>query len=234
MSLSKKQITKLIAELSLMQLQDGKLLDTKVIQDKLADILGNNQGLPTLKYKPQKRKRVFNIEHYNSFFERFEFDIDIAYDEITDIVANTLMKLNTFDLSYRAQSQQMNEIIDYLDNLLFIIDNANGSFFGVFDNFQSTAKTDIGRSTKDIVDVREGCLSLPYNNLAGSKIKLNHLYEKDSWPVIVSRDTISSNHGPSAGFGNAFSDIHSPWRFDVVTNTPGPVTIQFDIPLSAV
>lgn len=234
MSLSKKQVTKLIAELSLMQLQDGKLLDTKVIQDKLADILGNNQGLPTLKYKPQKRKRVFNIEHYNNFFERFEFDIDIAYDEITDIVANTLMKLNTFDLSYRAQSQQMNEIIDYLDNLLFIIDNANGGFFGVFDNFQSTAKTDIGRSTKDIVDVREGCLSLPYNNLAGSKIKLNHLYEKDSWPVTVSRDTISSNHGPSAGFGNAFSDIHSPWRFDVVTNTPGPVTIQFDIPLSAV
>ena len=234
MSLSKKQVTKLIAELSLMQLQDGKLLDTNIVRSKLEDIIGNNQGLPTLRYKPQERKRVFNIGHYNDFFERFEFDIDIVYDEITDIVASTLMKLNTFDLSYRAQSQQMNEIIDYLDNLLFIIDNANGNFFGVFDNFQSTAKTNLNLSTKGIVDVHEGCLSLPYNNLTGLKIKLNHLYEKDSWPVIVSRDTISSNHGPYAGFGNAFSDIYSPWRYDVVTANPGPVTIQFDVPLSAI
>ena len=77
MSLSKKQITKLIAELSLMQLQDGKLLDTKVIQDKLADILGNNQGLPTLKYKPQKRKRVFNIEGIGKKVERMEFILKI-------------------------------------------------------------------------------------------------------------------------------------------------------------
>lgn len=227
-------MNKLIADLSLIQLQDGKLLDTSVLQDKITEILGDNYGLPTLKYKPQKRKRVFNIGHYNDFFKRFEFDIDIAYDEITDIVASTLMKLNTFDLSYRAQSQQMNEIIDYLDNLLFIIDNANGNFFGVFDNFQSTAKTDLALSTKSIVDVREGCLSLPYNNLAGSKVKLNHLYEKDSWPIIVSRDAVSSNHGPAAGFGNAFSDIYSPWRYDVVTDTPGPVAIQFDIPLSAI
>ena len=234
MSLSKKQITKLIADLSLMQMQDGKLLDTSALQNKIGEILGDSYGLPTLRYKPQERKRVFNIDHYNSFFERFEFDIDIAYDEITDIVANTLMKLNTFDLSYRAQSQQMNEIIDYLDNLLFIIDNANGNFFGVFDNFQSTAKTNLNLSTKDIVDVREGCLSLPYSNLAGSKIKLNHLYEKDSWPVIASRDVVSSNHGPAAGFGNAFSDIYSPWRYDVVTSTPGPLAIQFDIPLSAI
>ncbi len=234
MSLSKKQVDKIIADLSLIQLQDGKLLDTSVIQDKITEILGDNLGLPTLKYKPQKRKRVFNIDHYNNFFERFEFDIDIAYDEITDIVASTLMKLNTFDLSYRAQSQQMNEIIDYLDNLLFVIDNANGNFFGVFDNFQSTVKTDLNLSTKSIVDVREGCLSLPYNNLAGSKIKLSHLYEKDSWPVIVSRDTISSNHGAAAGFGNAFSDIYAPWRYDIVTDTPGPVAIQFDIPLSAI
>jgi hypothetical protein len=234
MSLSKKQVTKLIAELSLMQLQDGKLLDTNAIRSKLEDIIGSHTGLPTLRYRPQKRKQVFNIDHYNDFFERFEFDINIAYSEITDIVASTLMKLNTFDLSYRAQSQQMNEIIDYLDNLLFVIDNANGSFFGVFDNFQSTVKTDLGRSTKDIVDVREGCLSLPYNNLTGLKIKLNHLYEKNSWPITVSRDTISSNHGPAAGFGNAFSDIYSPWRYDIVASTPGPVTIQFDVPLSAI
>ena len=234
MSIVKKQFDKLVAVLSLLQLQEGRDIDMNNVRENLQDIIGERRGLPTVKYKPQKRKSAFDIEHFNSFFERFQFDVEIAYDEITDIVADTLMKLNTFELSYRSQSHQLNEIIDYLDSLLFTIDNAHGNFYGVFDNFQSTSKTNMDLSTKGVLDTREGCLSLPFNNTTGTKIKLNHLYQKDSWPIIISRDVLSSEHGSSAGFGNAFSDIYSPWRFDVVTSTPGPVTIQFDIPLSAI
>ena len=234
MSISKKQVDKLVEQLSLIDLQEGKAINLNKIQQMVQEILGGRTGTPTLRYKPQKRKRVFDVDHYNDFFEKFEFDITLAYEEISDIIYATLLKLNTFELSYRAQSQQLNEIIGQLDNFLFTIDNANGNFYGVFDAFTSLNKTNLSASTPKIVDMQEECLSLPFNNATGKKINMNHLYEKTSWPLIISRDTLSSENSTSAGFGNAFSDIYSPWRNEIVTATPGPITIQFDVPLSAV
>ena len=233
MSLGKTQVDKLIEQLSLVDLQDGRNINLNKIQGMLKEILGDRQGVPTLKYKPQKRKSVFDIEHYNDFFDKFQFDIEVAYEEISKIVYESLLKLNTFELSYRAQSHQLNQIIDELDNLLFTIDNANGNFYGVFDAFTSVDKTNISASTPKIVDVQEECLSLPFNNATGKKISMNHLYGQSSWPITISRDVVSFENSSSAGFGNAFSDIYSPWRAEIVTSSPGPVTIQFDVPLSA-
>ena len=234
MPISKKQVDKLVEQLSLIDLQEGKAINLNKIQQMVQEILGGRTGTPTLRYKPQKRKRVFDVDHYNDFFEKFEFDITLAYEEISDIIYATLLKLNTFELSYRAQSQQLNEIIEQLDNFLFTIDNANGNFYGVFDAFTSLSKTNLSASTPKIVDMQEECLSLPFNNATGKKINMNHLYEKTSWPLTISRDTLSSENSASAGFGNAFSDIYSPWRNEIIAATPGPITIQFDVPLSAV
>ena len=234
MALGKRQVEKLIEQLSLAHLQEGKSIDLRNIQGLLQEILGDRQGIPTLKYKHQDRKEVFDILHYNDFFNRFEFDINIAYDEIKDIVFNTLLKLNTFELSYRSQSHQLNTIIQQLDNFLFTIDNANGNFYGVFDGFSSVEKTNLNLSTSKIVDVQEECLSLPFNNATGKKVKLNHLYNKNQWPIVASREIISAENSTSAGFGNAFSDIYAPWRLEVMAESPGPLTITFDVPLSAV
>ncbi len=233
MSLGKTQVDKLIEQLSLVDLQDGRNINLNKIQRMLKEVLGDRQGVPTLKYKPQKRKSVFDIEHYNDFFDKFQFDIEVAYEEISEIVYESLLKLNTFELSYRAQSHQLNQIIDELDNLLFTIDNANGNFYGVFDAFTSVDKTNISASTPKIVDVQEECLSLPFNNATGKKISMNHLYEQSFWPITISRDVVSFENSSSAGFGNAFSDIYSPWRAEIITSSAGPVTIQFDVPLSA-
>ena len=234
MSIGKRQIDKLIAQLSLTNLQEGRPIDIQNVQNLLQDILGERKGVPTLKYKPQERKQVFDIDHYNDFFTRFGFDIDVAYEEIRELVFNSLLKLNTFELSYRSQSNQLNQIIEELDNLLFTIDNSNGNFYGVFDGFSSVQKTNISLSTAKIVDVQEECLSLPFNNASGKKIKMNHLYNLNEFPLTISRDVVSSQNSSSAGFGNAFSDIYAPWRLEVITDSPGPVTITFDVPLSAV
>ena len=233
MSLGKRQVDKLVEQLSLIDLQEGRAINLNRIESLLDEVI-SDVGVPTLKYKPQKRKRVFDVDHYNDFFNKFQFDIEVAYEEISEIVYDSLLKLNTFELSYRSQSQQLNEIIEELNNLLFTIDNANGNFYGVFDGFTSVSKTNLSASTPKIVDVQEECLSLPFNNATGKKINMNHLYEKFSWPITISRDVISSENNSSAGFGNAFSDIHSPWRNQITTSTPGPVTIQFDVPLSAI
>ena len=234
MPLGKRQIDKLIEQLSLVDLQEGRTINLNKIQDMLREIIANRQGMPTLKYKHQERKRVFDVDHYNDFFERFQFDIEVAYEEIGEIIYGSLLKLNTFELSYRSQSHQLNQIIDQLNNFLFTIDNANGNFYGVFDGFTSVDKTNLSISTPKIVDIQEECLSLPFNNATGKKVSMNHLYEKTSWPLIISRDIVSSENSASAGFGNAFSDIYSPWRNEVIASTPGPITIQFDVPLSAV
>ena len=233
MSLGKRQVDKLVEQLSLIDLQEGRAINLNRIESLLDEVI-KDVGVPTLKYKPQKRKRVFDVDHYNDFFNKFQFDIEVAYEEISEIVYDSLLKLNTFELSYRSQSQQLNEIIEELNNLLFTIDNANGNFYGVFDGFTSVSKTNLSASTPKIVDVQEECLSLPFNNATGKKINMNHLYEKFSWPIIISRDVISSENNSSAGFGNAFSDIHSPWRNQIIASTPGPITIQFDVPLSAI
>ena len=234
MSLGKRQVDKLVEQLSLIDLQEGKAINLNAIQALVESVIGDKIGVPTLKYKHQERKAVFDIDHYNDFFQKFDFDISVAYEEISEIIYSSLLKLNTFELTYRAQSQQLNEIIEQLDNFLFTIDNANGNFYGVFDGFSSFTKTDLLKSTPKIVDVQEECLSLPFNNSTGKKINMNHLYEKSSWPISVSRDHISVENSVSAGFGNAFSDIYSPWRCEVTSSTPGPVTIEFDVPLSAV
>ena len=234
MSLGKRQVDKLVEQLSLMDLQEGRTINLGRIQDLLEQVIGDKTGVPTLKYKHQKRKRVFDVDHYNDFFNKFQFDIEVAYEEISEIIYGSLLKLNTFELSYRSQSQQLNEIIEQLNNFLFTIDNANGNFYGVFDGFTSVEKTNLSISTPKIVDVQEECLSLPFNNATGKKISMNHLYQQTSTSFNISRDFISSDNSPGAQFGNAFSDIYSPWRNEVITSTPGPITMQFDIPLSAV
>ena len=234
MSLSKRQTDKLIGQLSLIDLQEGRSIDINHIKDLLFDIIGDKTGVPTIRYKHQERKRLFDIEHYNNFYKRFQFDIEVAYEEISQMIYDTLLKLNTFELTYRSQSQQLNEIIEQLDNFLFTIDNAHGNFYGVFDGFSSLGKTNLSISTPKIVDIQERCLSLPFNNTTGKKIKVNHLYEKISWPLTISRDIVSAETSQSAGFGNAFSDIYSPWRIEIIADTPGPITIEFDVPLSAV
>lgn len=235
MSVGKKQVDKLIARLSLLQLQKGNSLNFSRVQEMLEDILGSNQGLPTVKYKHQKRKKIFDVDHFNDFFHNLEFDLDIAYEEVSDLIYSTLLKLNTFELSYRAQSQQLNQIIDELDNLLLTVDNANGNFYGVFDSFSSTEKTDLSKSTTKIVDIQEECLSLPSNMATGKKIDMNHLYQVNSWSVdVLSDNLVGAQNSTSSNFGDAFSDIYSPWRYEVIKSNSGPVTIEFEVPLSSV
>lgn len=237
MSIINRQITKVIADVTRQVFIDGKQPTLSDITQGIITRLKNLTGTPTIKIRPQQRKSKFNIDNYNKIMKEISFDLQIAYDELVDIVAQSLRRLNMIDVSYHGQSQQLEEIIGTLDNALFTISNADDNFFGVFDNFESLSKVDTTKTTRHMVDLNERVVLLPANNLTGTKLNMSFLYNSSTWPVKVKTNSkiITNTVGSNAEFGNAFSNIHQPWRQDIWTDSAtNPVTIEFDIPISSV
>jgi len=237
MSIISKQVLKIIEQVTREIFIAGRSPSINEISAAVVTKLVDTGGTPTIKVRTQGRKKNFNIQNFNKVMDEVDFDINIAYEELVSIVALTLKRLNLMNVLYLSQSQQLEDIIGELDNMLFTVSNADDNFYGVFDKFESLSKTDANNTTFGAMDLNERAVLLPANNLTGTKINMSHLYNRVQWPtnVVTNAEVVSNSPGSNSGFGNAFSDITSLWRQDVITsNGTDAVSIQFDIPLSSV
>ena len=235
MAISETQVAKIIYRETIEAYQRGVAPDLTRTAKLIQDLTANSGGEPTVKVREQARKKAFNVDAFNMFMKEVEFDLEVVYEELQSLVLQSMKRLNLNDITYRAQRQQLEEVIGMLDNMLFARANSDGRFFGLFDTFEAMTKIDQSNTTYGAVDLAEGAVQLPFSALGVNKIDMSHLYNSTSWPVNVlgRQDVVSSTVGVNAGFGNAFTDVQNVWRQDVITSSEGPVTIECRFPVNA-
>lgn len=239
MPLPRRQFESLTAQKVLPALQDGRMPALSDIQAGLREIVEDERrGLPLMKIRPQGRKKKWDLESFNQVLKDFDFDMTVLFDEMVDIGARLLRRHNLQTASYRSQSRQLDSLVGTLNSLLFTLQNADDRFFGVFDNFQDLSKTDLDLTTKNAVDLEEAVVHLPSGISSAKKLEMVHLFNRTTWgvkPFVADGVRVLKNQpGVGATFGNAFQDLVSVWRQDVITDTAAPVTIEFTVPISAV
>jgi hypothetical protein len=237
MSITKRQVETVTERIILRYLKEGRPPSVGALRREMeAYFEAHNANMPLMRIRKQERRRRWDIAKQNTTLEEVDLDLEIAYAEIVELAKSLLRRHNFTEVAYLAQSRALDKITGELDSLLFVTENAEDRFFGIFDNFQDTSKMDNSLSTPGVIDLAEKALVLPSGAINTRKVPLPHLYEAEVWTVGVRSDTelVSNKTGLDAPFGNAFHDLLSVWRQDVVVKEQTPVTIEFTIPVSAV
>lgn len=235
MAISETQVAKIIYRETIEAYQRGVSPDLTRTAKLISDLTADAGGQPTVMVREQGRKKSFNVEAFNSFMKEVEFDLEVVYEELQTLVLQSMKRLNLNEITYKAQRQQLEEVIGMLDNMLFARTNSDGRFFGVFDTFESMTKIDQDQTTYGAIDLSEGVAQLPFSTLGVNKVDMSHLYGATSWPTSTPNrsDVVSSNIGVNAGFGNAFTDVSNVWRQDVIASNAGQMTLEFKFPVSS-
>jgi len=234
MAIFERQYHKALAQELVRYMLLGKLPDANYISARLQSLLG--EGSATYKYISQPSRSVFQNEIYNKGIRRIKFDIDVLQEEVLFLINKAAERMTYADLYHKVNSYELSKLESELKSLLFTIQNADFYFLGAYDSFSDMSKTDRKESTEGIVELSEGCVSLPYGSKSTQKIKTNHLYQEISWPITVSvpgaTDVLSSSLLAGTSFGNMFSDTTSAWGYEVTTKTNTGATIELIFPLA--
>ena len=235
MTILKRQIDELFKRTLLGRLQEGRPPSTseltKVVNQFIKD---RPSGGPMMRVRYQDRRRRWDVAKQNQTLEELEIDLKVMFQEFFDLSRQMLARHNFTEVAYLSQSRQLAALTAELDNLLFVTANADDRFFGVFDSFDDMSKINVSASTEGVVDLSEGALVLPSGALSTHKIPLNHLYDAGVWTVgvtLAAGTLVNNEPGTDAPFGNAFHDVVSAWRQDVLVTEKSPVSISFTIPI---
>jgi hypothetical protein len=235
MPIIENQIKKIIARESLKTLQGGQVIDITFIAKTIAEKVRQLNGGPTMQLYLQEANTKFNVEAYNRMMEDILFDIEILYDSILEKSEDVMRQFNSAEVSYRSQQTQLSAIMGILDNLLFTTRNGDDYFFGVFDTFNTLDKVDLNKSSKNIVDLAEGCLQLPYSMPSAKRHELPHLVKSNAGNIQVRSFNGKKTRGKNGGnsiYGYAFSDINTIWRYEVISESQDGVELLFTFPLN--
>lgn len=235
MSIYNRQYQKLLASELLRYLLLGKLPNLNDISSRIGEVLDKKSNI-TFKYIPQEFKGVFNTKLYNKNLRRIKFDIDVFHEELLDLFAESSSRLNFADLFHKINSYELTDLQSKLELLLFTVSNADFYFDGIFDTFSDTSKVDTQKSTKDIVDLHEQCLSLPFGGINTRRIDVGSLLDSQTVDIDLNNpnggNVTVTRQIPNTKFGSIFSDTLSVWGYEVVTDTNGPMDISFGFPLN--
>lgn len=233
MSIYNRQYQKVLAAEFLRYFLLGQSPDINDINKRIGDALDKKSNI-TYKYFPQAYKEIFNNKLYNSSLRKIKFDIDTLHEEILDLFSEAAKRLNFSDLYYKVNNYELNRLEKELLLLLFI--NKQGDFYfdGFFDTFSDSSKIDPSKSTKDIIDLSEQCLSLPYGGKNTKRIDVGQLAFAQSTTLTLSKPSsvISSNQIINTKFGNIFTDILAPWGHEIILTENIPFSITFTFPLN--
>ena len=233
MPIVENQIKKIIAKESLRTLQHGQVVDISFIAKTIAEKVRQLNGGPMMQLYLQEANTRFNTEAYNKMMEDILFDIEVLYDTILEKSEDVMRQFNSAEVSYRSQQTQLSAVMGVLDNLLFTTRNADDYFFGVFDTFNTLDKVDLVKSSKNIVDLAEGCLQLPYSMPSARRHELPHLIKANSGSIQVRSFDGKKTRGKNGGnsiYGYAFSDINTIWRYEVISESKDGVELIFTFP----
>lgn len=239
MSIAERQFEELTADRILAALQEGRLPSLAELEQGLNDLITRSRkGLPLMRVRPQTKRGKWDVKSFNKTVKEIEFDIQILLDELVSMGARLLRRHNFQVATHQAQTRQLDALLGQLDDLLFTFANADDRFFGAFDNFTDLSKINLEGTTRNAVNLEENVVLLPAGVNSAKKLKMTHLQGRRNWGVKPFAGdgvrVLGNSPGSDAPFGNAFHDLINVWRQDVFTDTPGPVTIEFTIPVSAI
>lgn len=239
------QLKDLNERILLEALARGRIPSLSEVGMKLDAFLRQADGGPLMRPRFQGKKHVWDVKSTNLVLREIHDDLRIAYAEVIEQLGLLLSRLSFVHLSAESQRQQVKKLISLLDNLQLAAKNTDDSFFGAFDSFSDLSKTNVELSTRDVVDLDEGCLSLPYNAPSAYRVDMAHLYSQRQWPIsasvvanevpfvgptsrIVQNETIDGNW-----FSHAWSDMLNAWRHIVTSDSELGCSIEFTVPVSA-
>lgn len=239
MSIFDKQLQRKTDDATLETLRKGRVPSAREVYKALKPFIDKADSGPTFRPQFQGWRRTWDYKATNNAFKDIKFDLAVAYDEVVDKLAKMIRRLAFIELAYNSQKTQVETLIGQLRNLLFVSKNAEDNFFGVHDTFNDLSKVNLTLTSRDAVDLSEGVVLLPANDLIADKVDMSHLFSRQSWPVTVREITpgstgVQNEIVPQSPFGNAFSDFIASWRQIVTIGNNGGVEITFTIPISGV
>lgn len=232
-----RQYSKILAAELLRYLLLGSLPNLNDISKRVGDAL-SKPGNITYKFIPQPSREIFQNEVYNKSLRKIKFDIDTFHEELLELFSQAASRLNYADLYHKINTYELNRLQTELEMLLFTVQDADFYFSGAYDTFSDLSKTDTTQSTKDVVDLSEECLALPYGGKNTKRIDVGSLVNTVSVPITVvvpgreDNIVISNNQIPSSLFGNIFTDTLSVWGHEVITSENAPLDLVFSFPLN--
>lgn len=235
MGIYQRQYEKILAAEMLRYLLMGSLPNLNDISKRISSTLDKRNNV-TFKYIAQPYKEVFRNELYNKSLRSIKFDITTFHEELIDLFSKSASRLNYSDLYHKINSYELKNLQSQLEMLLFTVQDADFYFAGAFDTFSDYSKTNITESTKEVIDLSEQCLALPYLGSSTTRVNVDTLIGLEDIDVetIVTDGTtvLSSTKIPSTKFGNIFTDTLQVWGQEVITNTNEPVSIVFTFPFN--
>jgi hypothetical protein len=242
-----RQARKKLEEITLRYLRDGRIPPASAVAREMAQFIRKADGGPTMRPRYQNPRTLWQFQTTNAVLKDISFDLEVLHDEAVEQFAKFLDRIGFIELSYLSQRQQLDSLLSLLKNLAFVSKNTEDNFFGVYDTFDDLAKIDLDKTTRDAVDLSEGCLVLPANDPTADRVDLSHLYSKQSWPIAVEApdkpgsDTepgtpaqiVQNEPVPNAWFGYAFADMVNAWRQVVTTGNNLGCLIEFTVPVSS-
>jgi len=235
MTIYNRQYQKLLAAELLRYLMLGRLPNLNEISTRVGEALNGKSNI-TYKFIPQQYKSVFNNKLYNSSLRKIKFDIDTFHEELIDMFAESSSRLNFADLYHKVNSYELKKLQAELELLLFTTSDADFYFDGSFETFSDTKNMDSELSTRDVVDLAEQCLALPYGGNNTQRINVGSLINARTVSVDVvgpkANDVISKREIPGTRFGSIFTDTLAVWGYEFVTENNGPLSATFTFPLN--
>lgn len=188
---------------------------------------------PIFKYIPQTADSTFDINLYNSSLDKIKFDLEVLFEELEEIEVNNLGRIMHADLFHAVNTHEIKKLSATLDSLLFAIGGADQAFHAKFENFSSLEKTDIEKSTKNVVDLTEEKISLPMLGAGTLRIDMTHLFDQVTIPITVSPSTLSVTQTiPQSSIGNILKDDNGVWGVMIDSDTNQTVSVSFTIALA--
>lgn len=235
MSISFRQFQTALREAALEVLRDGRLPSLSRLGKSLRKRLPEAQDTPTFKVRRQGWRQRWNLGGMNSGLREAAFDLDVAYQTVLDVGRRILRRSHAVESASRVHHGQLDRLETEARNLLFVLQDGDGHFAGLYDDFGDLSKVDLVRSTRDVVDLTTATAELPTAAARTRRVDLSHLLSASTWSIIpsVTGELLESRTAPDAPFGNLFSDVLAGWRHDVVASEPGPSTLRFTLPLTA-
>lgn len=236
MSIILRQYKKVYDRVLLEFLKNGTVPTHQDIVERAGTDLPNigSEFKPVFQYRPQIRDAVFDIVLHNKSVEDIALDLEVLFEELTEVQQNALRRIMNAELFHSVHTHELNRLNKELDALLFAADGADENFAAEFESFEDMTKFDQSASTPGVIDLAEGSLALPISLKGSYKINLLHLKDKTDVPFSLSRED-ATIIGTVSGtkYGNIFADSLQSWAVECHADTEGPLEISFTFALSA-
>lgn len=231
MAISLRQFRRVYNKYLLEFLKEGKVPSFEDVSLRAGDDLPDPEkpNEPINQFIPQGAEVIFDINIYNKAILDIAMDLDILYEESTDIELANVQRIMHADLFHSVHAHELKRLSHQLDSLLFAIGGGDENFYAAFDNFVDISHTDLEQSTLGIIDLEETKLALPIGLKGSQKLDLNHLSTRVSpADFVLGRDDVSNiGNIPGTIFGNVFVDATKVWGIVLESNNNGPLEINF-------